>query len=53
MLDDIPGVGENRKRQLLRAFGSLAQLRRADAAEIVRRVPGIGKSVAEKIVKHI
>ncbi|MBR7130515.1 MAG: excinuclease ABC subunit UvrC [Lentisphaeria bacterium] len=53
MLDDIPGVGKNRKRQLLRAFGSLAQLRRADAAEIVRRVPGIGKSVAEKIVKHI
>ncbi|MBE6356059.1 MAG: excinuclease ABC subunit UvrC [Lentisphaerae bacterium] len=53
MLDDIPGVGEIRKRQLLRAFGSLARLKRADAAEISIRVPGIGKAVAEKIVETL
>lgn len=50
LLDDIPGVGDIRKRQLLRAFGSLKSLARADAAEISLRVPGIGKNVAQKIV---
>ena len=53
MLDDIPGIGKTRKRELLRAFGSLAQLRKADAAEIIARVPGIGRSMAEKIVEHL
>ncbi|MBR2720423.1 MAG: excinuclease ABC subunit UvrC [Lentisphaeria bacterium] len=53
LLDDIPGIGDVRKRQLLRAFGSLAQLKRADAVEIARRVPGIGMSIAEKIVDFL
>lgn len=53
LLDDIPGVGDIRKRQLLRAFGSLKSLSRADAAEISLRVPGIGKSVAQKIVDSL
>ncbi len=53
LLDDIQGIGAIRKRQLLRAFGSLAQLKRADAAEISRRVPGIGMSIAEKIVESL
>lgn len=53
ILDDIPGVGVIRKRELLRAFGSLAQLRRADAVEIARRIPGIGISAAEKIVDYL
>ena len=53
LLDDIQGIGAVRKRQLLRAFGSLAQLKRADATEIARRVPGIGISIAEKIVDSL
>ena len=53
LLDDIPGVGAIRKRQLLRAFGSLAQLKRADAVEISRRVPGIGLNTAEKIIDSL
>ena len=53
LLDDIPGVGARRKRQLLRAFGSLAQLKRADAVEISRRVPGIGLNTAEKIIDSL
>ena len=48
-LDDIPGIGEIRKRQLLRAFGSLENLKHADAAEIAAKVPGIGLAVAKKI----
>jgi excinuclease ABC subunit C len=53
LLDDIPGIGEVRKRELLRAFGSLSRLQQADAGEIVSRVPGIGMAVAEKIVEYL
>ena len=53
LLDDIPGVGAVRKRELLRSFGSLASLQKADADEIARRVPGIGMAVAEKIMEHL
>lgn len=53
LLDDIPGVGAIRKRQLLSAFGSLARLKSADALEITRRVPGIGMNTAEKIVDFL
>ena len=53
LLDDIPGVGAIRKRQLLTAFGSLARLKSADALEITRRVPGIGMNTAEKIVDFL
>ena len=53
LLDDIPGVGAVRKRELLRAFGSLHSLKKADADEIARRVPGTGLAVAEKIVEYL
>lgn len=49
LLDDIPGIGSIRKRELLRTFGSIELLRKADAATIAARVPGIGITVAEKI----
>ena len=49
LLDDIPGIGEVRKKELLNTFGSLARLARADAEEIARRIPGIGPRIAEKI----
>ncbi len=49
-LDEIPGIGDNRKKQLLRAFGSLRELRKASPAEIAERVPGIGELLARKIL---
>jgi excinuclease ABC subunit C len=45
-LDEIPGVGTKRKRQLLQRFGSLARLRDASVEELVR-VGGIPPRVAE------
>lgn len=48
-LDDIEGVGEARKRQLLAAFGSFARLRAATAEDIAARVPGIGPALAARI----
>ena len=48
-LDEIPGVGPNRKREILRAFGSVAALRKASADEIAERVPGLGEALAARI----
>ena len=45
-LDEIPGIGTTRKRQLLQRFGSLARLRDASVAELVR-VGGLPPRVAE------
>jgi excinuclease ABC subunit C len=53
LLDEIPGIGETRKRALLRAFGSVRELRKATPDEIVKRVPGIGAAFAEIIAQHL
>ncbi len=39
ILDDVPGVGPKRKKQLLRRFGSLKRLRSATFEEIAEVVP--------------
>lgn len=48
MLDDVPGLGEVRRKTLLKHFGSLKKLREADVADIAL-VPGIGPRTAEAI----
>jgi len=48
VLDGIPGLGPSRIRELLRHFGSVKQLRAADAAAITE-VNGIGPALAEVI----
>jgi excinuclease ABC subunit C len=48
LLDEVPGLGEVRRKSLLRAFGSLRKLRAATAGEIAA-VPGIGPRTAEAI----
>jgi excinuclease ABC subunit C len=48
-LDGIPGLGESRRKALLRRFGSLKRIRAADAGEIAE-VPGIGSQTARAIV---
>ncbi len=49
LLDDVPGLGQTRRRALMTRFGSLKKLRLADAAEIAG-VPGIGPRTADAIV---
>ena len=49
LLDDCPGVSENRKKILLRHFGSIEKLRHATAEEI-SAIEGIGPKLAEAIV---
>ncbi|MFM8459090.1 MAG: helix-hairpin-helix domain-containing protein, partial [Chthoniobacterales bacterium] len=47
-LDDIEGINKSRKQALLRVFGSVQRLRRADLDEIAA-VPGIGARLAAQI----
>ncbi|HEY1176632.1 MAG TPA: helix-hairpin-helix domain-containing protein, partial [Phytomonospora sp.] len=47
-LDEIPGLGEIRRKALLRQFGSLKRLRAASPEEIAS-VQGIGASTAEAV----
>jgi excinuclease ABC subunit C len=49
LLDDVPGLGEVRRKSLLKRFGSLKKLRAAGVEEIAE-VPGIGIRTAEAIV---
>jgi excinuclease ABC subunit C len=48
-LDGIPGLGETRRKSLLRHFGSLRKLRAATVEEIVA-VPGIGRQTATAVL---
>jgi excinuclease ABC subunit C len=48
-LDDIPGIGEVRKKALLRHFGSVEKIRQATAEELAA-VRGMSRKVAEEIV---
>ncbi len=48
LLDDVPGLGEVRRRTLVKHFGSLKKLRAAEVGEIAQ-VPGIGPRTASAI----
>ncbi len=48
-LDEVPGLGETRRKALLKTFGSVAKVRAASAEEIAG-VPGIGPRTAQAIV---
>ncbi|HJM06924.1 MAG TPA: excinuclease ABC subunit UvrC [SAR324 cluster bacterium] len=48
VLEDIPGVGRERRRLLLRQFGSLTSLKKAQIEELLR-VPGISRKLAGEI----
>ena len=48
LLDDVPGLGEVRRKALLKHFGSLRKLRAASVDEIAT-VPGIGQRTAVAI----
>jgi excinuclease ABC subunit C len=48
LLDDVPGLGEVRRRTLVKHFGSLKRLRLAELDEIAQ-LPGIGPRTASAI----
>ncbi|MFE7777604.1 excinuclease ABC subunit UvrC [Streptomyces sp. NPDC057445] len=48
-LDDIPGLGETRKKALIKHFGSVKRLRQVTIEQICE-VPGMGRKTAESVV---
>ncbi len=52
MLDDVPGLGETRRKALIKQFGSLKRLRAASVEELMA-VPGIGRRTAESVQQAI
>jgi len=51
-LDSIPGVGEVRKKKLLRAFGSVQKIRRATVDEI-REVDGFSEYLSRQVKTYL
>ncbi len=49
LLDDVPGLGDVRRKALLARFGSLRALRAADIDDVAT-VPGVGRKTAEAVV---
>jgi excinuclease ABC subunit C len=52
ILDECPGVSDNRKQALLAKFGSVERLRKASAEDIAA-VEGISEKLAETIVRFL
>jgi len=50
-LEDVPGVGQKRKRELLKHFGSLKKVRVASVEEL-QQAPGMSRTAAEAVVKY-
>jgi len=52
LLDEVPGLGEIRRKSLLSHFGSVSALKAATIDELAV-VPGIGKKMAKTIIDQI
>jgi excinuclease ABC subunit C len=52
VLDGIPGVGETRRRQLVRHFGSARKAAQASLEEL-EQVPGLGPRLAKVVYDHL
>lgn len=50
-IDEIPGIGPEKKKVLLRHLGSLKRLKEAEIEELLE-VKGIGKELAQQIYTH-
>ena len=50
-LDSIQGIGESKKKELLKKFGSVEKIKKATYEELIQ-VKGINKSIAESIKQY-
>ena len=51
-LDDVPGIGDRRKKELLKHFGSVKAVREA-SVEAIERAPGMTRKAAEAVAKFL
>jgi excinuclease ABC subunit C len=52
VLDGIPGIGETRRKQLIRHFGSARKIREASMDDL-KQAPGLGDALAETVWRHL
>lgn len=52
LLDDVPGISENRKKVLLSTFGSVERIKKT-SPEAIAKLPGISLSAAEKLLDYL
>ncbi|WP_082557243.1 excinuclease ABC subunit UvrC [Modestobacter sp. Leaf380] len=52
LLDDVPGLGDTRRKALMKEFGSLKRLRAASVEQLTA-VPGIGRRTAEAVLAAV
>ena len=48
VLDEIPGIGQNRKKSLLAVFGSIEGIKNADVSELAA-AEGMNRKAAEEV----
>ena len=51
-LDDIQGIGEKKKQLLLKKFGSVEEIKRANLEEL-EEIKGINEDLAKRIKKEL
>jgi excinuclease ABC subunit C len=51
-LDDVPGIGAKRKKELIKHFGSISKIKEGSVDEIAS-VAGLNKKLAEELKKHL
>lgn len=51
-LEEIPGVGKTRRKNLIKAFGSVKKMREASLEDLAK-VPGVGRSAAENVYQFL
>ena len=51
-LDDVPGIGPERRKALLRRFGSVKAIAEAPADELAA-VPGVSHTLATAVLAHL
>ncbi len=52
VLDEIPGIGPLRRRELLRFFGSVEKMRHASVEDLMK-APGMNRKVAQELYDHL
>lgn len=52
VLDDVPGLGAKRKKELLLHFGSIDEITKAPIKEI-SELPGFGETFAQKLISEL
>ena len=53
ILDEIQGIGEKRKKEILSRIGSVARLKKMTAEELSQKIPNLGMKISEKIIAFL